>query len=280
MKKILILAVLFLFIAETFAQVRPARRRHYDRFERSTTYVVEDRDPFSSFNQHMKKAMEKHWTVTPFKFISFSEFERMRTNEDASFMIFADISQRNLEQVFEFINFVMGDKKRDFESMPDLASVPLAYRDANDINYIYKMGIFVKFMQTYVKEQATTPRMRLANVMNVNDNRLKNMELWLLEHELAPNINTPEKLAQHYPYKVRIVTRDEIAEAIAADRKDVAILHKIGPEDTTRTGRGRCFKFIIAAEDGRILYSSYHDVDRHNPDALLLTDLQSIVRNR
>ncbi len=277
MRKSVILFVLVLFAIETIAQVRPARRRQYAKFFESTTYLVEDRNPFSTFNPTLREAMERHWHLTPIKFITFQEFERMRTNEDASFMIFADIKQRNLDEVYEFINFVMGDKKRDFESMPDLGSVPLAYRDADDTNYLYKMGAFVKFMQTYAQERATTPRLRLTRFFNVKDDRLKEMELWLLEHELAPQINTVEKIERYYPYRVRITTREEIAKAIAEDRDDVAFFHKIGPEDTQSTGMGKCWKFVISAKDGRVLYSSNHDVDRQNPDALLVSDLERMA---
>lgn len=273
MKKNVVFVLLILFVLDSMAQVRPARKKHYEKFFNSTTYVVEDRDPFSLFNSSIKKAMEKHWDITEFKFISYSEFQRMRTNEDASFMIFANIKQNNLDQMYEFINFVMGDKKREFDRMPDLASVPLAYLEADDLNYLYKMGAFVKFMQTYVQMQATTPRMRLSNVWNVKATELQSMELWVLEEELAENINTPDKIRNYYPFKVKMATRDEIEKAIEEDREDVAFLHKIGPEDTNRTGRGKCWKFIVAAKDGRVLFSSQHDVDRQNPDALLADDL-------
>ena len=278
MKKSLIALVLTLFVLESIAQVRPARRRHLNKFYNSTTYVVEDRDPFSEFNKYLLEAMEKHWTVTPFEVISFDEFHRLRTNEDASFMILADIKQKNLDEVYVFINFVMGDKKRDFESMPDLASVPLAYRDADDYDYLFKMGAFVKFMQTHVSKEDDTPRMRLARIMNVNDDRLKQMELWLLEKELAPEIRSEEAIRKYYPYPVKLVTPEQIEEAIAQDRQDVAFLHKLGPEDATRLGRGKCWKFIISAADGSVLYSSSHDVDRRTPDAFLPDDLKEIAK--
>ncbi len=273
MKRFITLCILIILVAEAIAQVRPARRREVQRFFESTTYVVQDRDPFSQFNEHLKNAMEKHWHITPVKYISFSEFERMRTNENASFMIFADIKQNNLAEVYEFINFVMGDKKRDFESMPDLGSVPIAYVDADQELYYYKMGALVKFMQTYAQEQSNTPRLRLSRFFNVTDPKLQNMELWLLEDELAPQISSVEKIRNFYPYRVKIVSREEIADAIAQDREDVAFLHKIGPEDTLPHPGRKCWKFIIAAKDGRVLFASSHEIDRSNPDALLPSDL-------
>jgi hypothetical protein len=278
MKKLLIITLAILFVMELSAQVRPANKKQYEKFFKSTTYVVEDGNPFSFFNETIKSAMDKHWHITPVKYITFREFERMRTNENASFMILADIKQRNLKDVYEFINFVMGDAKRDFESMPDLGSVPLGYRHVDEENYLYKMGAFVKFMQTYAQEQATTPRIRLTNFFNVKDERLKTMELWVLEEELDQPVNTIEKIRRYYPHPVKITTREEIARAIAEDRPDVAFLHKIGPEDTSPDGTGKCWKFVMAAKDGRILYSSNHDLDPGTQDRLLVSDLEKMAR--
>lgn len=278
MKKILTFSLMFLLVLEAVSQVRAARRRHYNRFFESTTYMVKDQDPFSKYNEYMIEAMEKHWHITPFEVITFEQFEQMRTNEDASFLIYANIKQKNLDQIYEFINFVMGDRRRDFEGMPDLGSVPLAYRDGNDLNYLYKMGAFVKFMQTFARERSSTSRIQLARILNVRDEALRHMQLWLLEEELAPEINTLEKIQNHYPYPVRIATREEIRQAVDENRSDVALLHKIGPEDVTRSGRGKCWKFIIAADDGRVLYSNSHDVTPRVPDALLLSDLEEIAK--
>ncbi len=277
-KTIISLFLLIFLACEVFAQVRPARKKHYELFYNSTTFVVLHRDPFSEFNKYMQEAMEKHWTITPFRFITFEEFERMRTNERASFMILADIEQKNLDHTYSFINFVMGDSKRDFEGMPDLASVPLSYLDADDYNHLYKMGAFVKFMQTHARDSDSTPRMRLAKIMNVRDDQLKQMELWVLKHELDPRIDTEEKIRKYYPYRVKIATQQEIEQAIAEDRADVAFFHKIGPEDTTRNGRGICWKFIVSAKDGSILYSSSHDVSNTEPDALLISDLEKMAK--
>jgi hypothetical protein len=278
MKKTLILMALVVLIAtEVSCQIRPASKKHYEKFKKSTTYIVQDRDQFSGFNKALKEAMEQHWKITPFKVITFAEFEKLRTNEDASFMVLGDVKQKNISNSFGFINFVMGDKKKDFESMPDLGSVPLAYTDASESDFLYKMGAFVKFMQSCAMDQPT-PRMRLASMTNVNDNRIKNMELWLLENELAPDINSEEKLKQNYPHKVKIVTREEISAAIASGRNDVAFMHKIGPVGATRSGRGKCWIFIVSAADGRVLFSSSHDVDRENPDALRLSDIRKIGR--
>ncbi len=271
MKK-LFLAVLVLFIVtEAASQVRPARRSHYRTFMESTTYVVEDGRPFSDYNKRLKEEMDRFWTITPYEFITFDEFRRMRTNDNYSFLVLAEIKQRNVPHVYKFINFVLGDTNRDFNRMPDLGSVPLIFKDADEESFLYKLGAFVQFMQNNAKEGSGRHNLQMTRFINVRDERLHQMELWLLEEELAPDINTVEKINEYYPHTVKIVTKDDIQNAISQQREDVAFLHKIGPEDTMRAGK--CWKFIITT-NGEVLYSNDHDADIRTPDALLKEDLK------
>ena len=277
-KQITIFAILLLFGINTIAQVRPARRREYNAFLESTTLVVKDQNPFSGYNKKIKEEMERFWTITPFEIITFEEFEQKRTDDSYSFMILADIKQDRLPHVYQFINFAIGHPSRIFNRMPDLGSVPLAYRYIDEDNYLYKMGVFVQYMQRQVEERASRRSFSLTKFLDVKDGAIHEMELWLLEDELAPDVNTVEKIAQYYPYSVRIVTRSDIELAIIEQRDDVAILHKIGPEDTLEFGRGKTWKFIVTVKGAEILYTSDHDVDRENPDAFLKDDFEKLAK--
>ncbi|MFO8067898.1 MAG: hypothetical protein R6U11_09990 [Bacteroidales bacterium] len=278
LRKTLIFAILLTFCASSIAQIRVARRKDYKSFMESTTLVVLDQHPFSEYNPRIKEEMERFWTITPYDFITFEEFKEKRTDDSYSFMILSDIKQDKLPHVYQFINFVMGDKTRDFDRMPDLGSVPLAYRDIDEDNYLYKMGIFVQYMQNQIEERSRRRNFSLTKLLDVKDGMVQDMELWLLEDELDPAVNTEEKIARYYPYKVKLVTRDEIKQAITEEREDVAILHKIGPEDTLHYGTGKTWKFLVTVKDGLILYTSSHEVEREKPDAFLKSDFEKIAK--
>jgi len=275
MKRIIITIILAFILIEAISQVRPARRRHYRAFEESTTLIVIDANPFTDFNDRLKEELDRFWTITPYEFITFDEFQRKRTSDKYSFMVLAEIKQRNVPHVYKFINFVLGDPDRDFNRMPDLGSAPLAFKDADEETYLYKMGTFVQFMQNYAEEAGRQQHMRLTRFLNVRDSHVQEMELWLLEEELAPQINTVEKIQEYYPYPVRIVTKEDIRDAISQQREDVAFLHKIGPKGTVRVGK--CWKFIVTT-DGKVLYSNDHHVDATTYDALLIEDLERMAR--
>ncbi len=274
-KRILVIALLAFIAFEAVCQVRGARRRHYRAFHEGTTLVVKHGKPMSNFNERMKEEMERFWTVTPYEFITFEEFQRIRTSDEYSFIILAEIQQRDIPHIFKFMNFVLGDEERHFNRMPDLGSVPLAYRDSEEETYLYKLGAFVRFMNNYAAESGGSDHLGLTRFLNVRDSRVKEYELWLLEDELAPQIRTVEEIQKYYPYPVKIVTREDIQEAIAQQRDDIAFLHKLGPARTVE--EGGCWKFIITTE-GEVLYSNDHQVQRLEPDALLISDLKRMAR--
>ncbi|MFW5792647.1 MAG: hypothetical protein ACOCWC_00085 [Bacteroidota bacterium] len=278
LRRIIVLSLLVLFSASTFAQIKVARRKDYKKFLESTTMVVLDQHPFNDYNERLKEEMERFWTITPYEFITFEEFEKIRRDDSYSFIILADIKQDKLPDVYQFMNFVLGDPSRNFDRMPDLGSVPLAYRDIDEDNYIYKMGVFVQYMQNQAEERSRLRNFSLTKLLDVKDDVIQEMELWLLEDELAPNVNSLDKIAKYYPYEVKLVTREEIKQAIADEREDVAILHKIGPEDTLDYGTGKTWKFIVTAKDGLVLYTNSHEVERLKPDAFLESDFKSLAK--
>jgi hypothetical protein len=277
-KRLFILAVLVVFCISANAQIRTAKRKDYDNFKKSTTLLVKDQNPFADYNQRLLEEMERFWTITPFEVITFQEFEKKRNDNKYSFIILADIKQENLPHVYQFLNFVMGHPTRDFDKMPDLGSVPLSYRDIDEDNFLYKMGIFVQYMQNQAIARSISRNFSLTKLLDVKDKVVKTMELWLLEDELAPDVNTVEKIAQYYPYPVKLVTRDEIQQAISEKKEGVAILHKIGPEDTLQYGLGKTWKFIVTVRDAIILYTHAHDIDRDKPDAFLSSDFKNISK--
>lgn len=50
----------------------------YEAFTKTRTLVVMDPNPMSDFNFKIQEVMKRHWTVTPFDFITEAEFERKR----------------------------------------------------------------------------------------------------------------------------------------------------------------------------------------------------------
>jgi hypothetical protein len=103
---------------------------------------------------------------------------------------------------------------------------------------------------------------------------LADKELWLAKEDLSPDVDTPEKIKALYPHPFRIVTEEEIDDALAGEPdKNMAFLVKVGPEGTA--DEGRVYKMILSP-DGTMYYFNYHLLSKKKPDGLLASDLKRL----
>ena len=122
----------------------------------------------------------------------------------------------------------------------------------------------------------TLSALRYLKYYNKNVSEIKDKTILVRQSDLAPEIDTPEKIASYYPYKVRIVDEEEIIQAIEEKQKDVLIVHKVGPDCVKQTGT--CMKTLIGTDDAIMYYYDDHLVDRRNASGLLISDLKRLAR--
>jgi hypothetical protein len=294
MKRLLTALLVILAAQGLNAQVKTASADDIARFLKSKTYIVLEDDPFSSFNAFVQENMQKVWKITPFEIIDLATFETKCGDPTASFMLVAearfsetksslfrsntDIFDNSDSYTYDIINLVMGDRSKNINNMPDLATVPVCYTSVeNDESWDYKIGMLIYFMQYYVDYCSKNPGKDIRELQKVNEGKIKNYELWLRKEELPASLNTIEKVKAIYPYPVRFASREEIQTAIMERKPGVAILHKVGPEGSA-TGEMKCWKFIVSVADGNPLYFDSHKIDSKKPDALLEDDLIKLAK--
>jgi hypothetical protein len=254
-----------------------------ESFLKSKTLVVLETNPMSMYNTWIREAVEQNWTITEYEFISSNEFDNYKNDKGYSFLMTTDVffERDKLKARYKFLNLILGGDARKLSDMPDLCPVPLAYLNADEDNYTYKLGMFVRFMQNHVQLLMNDTKISSKNVFQYyNDNLLsgvKGKTLYLLKDELAPDVNTTEKIKKVYPYKVEIVTREEIEQAIARADPDIVFLHKVGPEGTRL--KARCYKVLIGASDANFYFFDHHVIKApKKPDGLLLGDFKKMAK--
>jgi hypothetical protein len=250
-------------------------------FTTKTLVVLED-NPLMEYNYIIKDVMKKEWTITSYDFISSGEFEEKRKDPQYSFIYMARVTFESdkTDASYRFLNLSLGGDYFRLNEMPDLVAVPLAYYDVEEENYSYKLAILVRFMQNHVRLISEHPEIVSANVFkHYNDNikDIRDKTLYILESELSSEVNSAARIKKVYPYKFKIATREEIAEAIDERDPDVVFLHKVGPEGTKE--HARCYKVIIGAADANFYYFDYHSVSDKNPDGFLEEDFKKLVKN-
>jgi len=277
----------FILLALIIPAAASAQQRPYptfddaEKFRKSVTCVVKEDDPFSFYNVEIKDAVDKYWKVTPVKYITVEEFNVMRTDPAYSFLVLTITNFSNDKSVstYDFLNLLLGADVDDLDQLPEFCAIPLCFSGAPEEEYSYKLGLIIRFMEYHaelVMKNPTLSALRYLKYYNKNVPEIKDKTILVRESDLAPEVNTPERIAAQYPYKVRIVEEEEIIRAIEEKQKDVLIVHKVGPEGVKRTGT--CMKTLIGTDDAIMYYYDSHMVDSKNASGLLITDLKRLAR--
>lgn len=283
MKRFILAYLLITVILRAEAQNYVPTSQQVEAFFNTKTLVVLDDNPLLLYNILIKEAVQQSWEITEYDFITFSEFEQYKNDPSYSFLITTDVTfdRDKLRARYKFLNLLLGGNYRRLTDMPDLCPVPLAYLNTDEENYGYKLEIFIRFVQNHVRLLRQSPRISSSNVFSYyNDNirpGVRNKILYLLQHELAPEVNTKEKIARYYPYPVEIVTREQIEQAIKERDDRIVFLHKVGPEGTRL--RARCYKILIGAGDANFYYFDHHMIEMpKRPDGIMASDFRRLAR--
>lgn len=264
-----------------YAQGYVPSREDVDAFFTTRTLVVLEDNPLLEYNSIIKKVMQQEWNITEFAFITNKEFEEKRMDAQYSFIYMSEVrfEADKTDAAYRFLHLSLGGDYYRLNEMPDIASVPLAYFDVEEDRYSYKLAILVRFLQNHAKLIKEHPEIISSNVFkHYNDNirDIRDKTLYLLKEELAPTVNTEAKIAKVYPYKFKLVTMEDIEEAIKERNPDVVFLHKVGPEGTKLDARS--YKVIIGAADANFYYFDYHKISNKNPDGFLESDFNKLVK--
>jgi hypothetical protein len=282
MKRIACILFACVLVARIDAQEYVPTQADIENFLKSTTYVVLEDNPLLSYNIDIRDVMKREWTITPYKFISWIEFEEKRKDKSLSFLVLNQVKfdKDKTDAKYNFISVLMGGDFYSLSQMPDICSVPLSYVGVSEENYIYKLGTLIRFIQNHVKLIHSDPTIISSNIFkhyNENMAEIKGKTLYLVEDELARDVNSVTRIKKVYPNDVKIVSREAIEEAIT-NGEDIVFLHKVGPERTRI--KSRCYKILIGAKDARFYYFDYHRVDEKSPDGFLMSDFKKLAKKK
>jgi hypothetical protein len=251
------------------------------QFKASKTCVVLEDNPFSSYNDFIKDAVNSTWTITPFEFITVKDFNVRRLNPAYSFIV---LTQTNFDKdkshgLYNFLNLLQGKDVNKLAEMPEICAVPLSFAGVDDVQYSYKLGAILSFMQKHARMIMEDPSMNLRRYLkdyNRNIPDIKGKTILAVQEDLTPEISTIEKIKAIYPYSIEIVNNEDIISAIENKKPNTLILHKVGPMGERRTGY--CFVMLIGVDDSEMYYYNLHLVDKANPDGLLPDDLKRLEK--
>ena len=251
------------------------------QFSASTTCVVLEDDNFSSFNAFIKKAMKEFWTITPFEYIDQEEFSLRMNKPTYSFIMLTvtTFDKDKSKSEFNFINLVQGKNVDKISALPEICALPLSFAGEDNLEYGYKLGAILLFMQKHaglIMEDPSKTGRNNFKFYNENIPEVMNRRILVKQEDLSPAVGDIDKIRAIYSGKVEIVTEEEIVKAIETRSPGTVILHKVGPAGAA--SEGICFKMLIGSDNAKMYYYNSHIIDKANPDGLLPADLKRLAR--
>lgn len=280
MKRIIMLSVFCALVMNMIAQTIPTASE-MDRFFTTKTLVVLDNNPMHEFNYILKDILAKEWKVTDYEYIDYKEFDEKRMDPQYSFL-YMDIVSFDKDKTDAKYNFMFCSLGGDYvrrNQMPDIVSVPLSFANVDEDSYAYKLAVLIRFMHNHIELLKNNPDLaadKMFKHYNENMAEIKDKTLYLIQEELSKEVNSLKRIKDVYPYKVRIVTKEEIEKAIEDKDDNVVFLHKVGPEGTKLNAR--CYKIIIGASDAKFYYFGFHKVSEKKPDGILAEDFKKMAK--
>jgi hypothetical protein len=244
-----------------------------------TCVVMEDGNPV--YNTYISKAMKEYWKITPFEIINASDFSLRKSDPSFSFII---LTETNFESdksnsVFNFLNLLQGKDVDELGQMPEICAVPLSFAGEDDMEYGYKLGAILAFMQKHagmISEDPALTGRRYLKYYNRNIPEVSGRKILVKQEDLSPAIGTIEKIRAIYRHRIEIVPEEAIVKAIHDKAPNTLILHKVGPVGESHSGY--CFKMLIGTDDFNMYYYNQHRIDKANPNGLLPADLKRLDR--
>lgn len=280
--KTTLIAILMIFSTVLLTGQAPfPSKDEIKQFTKSKTCVVLEDDQFSSYNAFIKKAVKAFWTITPYEFIEVTDFNVRRLNPEYSFIV---LTQTNFEKdksnsLFNFVNLLQGKNVNNLGEMPEICAVPLSFAGEDDLEYSYKLGAILLFMQKHAQMISDDPSLtgrKYLKYYNKYIPEVLNKTILVKQGDLVPEIATIDKIKAIYTNKLEIVTEDDIVKAIENKTPNTLILHKVGPMGDKNSGY--CFKMLIGSDDAKMYYYNQHKIDKGNPNGLLPADLKRLAK--
>ncbi|MDX9812243.1 MAG: hypothetical protein RBU28_07635 [Bacteroidales bacterium] len=273
--------LLFLSVLSVAAQPPFPGREDIANFMKSTTCVVLEDDAFSAYNILIKEAVTEFWDIRPYEFITEEEFDERRRDPSFSFIVLTETTydRDKSGSAYNNLNLLQGKKVGGINQMPEICVIPLSSSSEEDIDYGYKTGAVLRFIQRHalmISESPSVTGRRYLRYYNRNIPLIAQKTILARESDLAPSVNTAEKIKALYPNSFSIVDEEEIIRAIEERRPGTLVLHRVGPVGDD--GAGYCFKMLIGADDSEMYYYDQHLIDAANPNGLLPSDLKRLMR--
>ena len=271
MKRIFTLVLSVIASVTMFAQ-RPTATINQvnDMLQGATLYVVLDNNPINDYNSEIRKAVEKNWTLTPFKFIHIDVLDstKLQNPKNAFLVPVTTVFVEDKDSVkYLFLSLWIGGEYETLSDLPEVCTFPLCYDLSDEFEMTYKLPAIVAFFNKHVQAIQSNPALLKDKKFASYTKKKKSISgktIYLVKDEQSPLFDEASEISAINPLaKVSVCEdRDALEKVIRRKEANALFLHIVGwtDEEMVQNGEmlpGRCYK-ILMDTDGNLYYFAFH----------------------
>ena len=271
MKRIFTLVLSVIASVTMFAQ-RPTATINQvnDMLQGATLYVVLDNNPINDYNSEIRKAVEKNWTLTPFKFIHLDVLDstKLQNPKNAFLTPVTMVFGEDKDSVkYMFLSLLIGGEYETINDLPEVCTFPLCYEGSDEFEMTYKLPAIIAFFNKHVQTIPSNPALLKDKKFASYTKKKKNISgktIYLVKDEQSPLFDVASEISAINPLaKVSVCEeRDALEKVIRRKEANTLFLHIVGwtDEEMVQNGEmipGRCYKILLDTE-GNLYYFAFH----------------------
>lgn len=271
MKRIFTLVLSVIASVTMFAQ-RPTATINQvnDMLQGATLYVILDNNPINDYNSEIRKAVEKNWTLTPFKFIHLDVLDstKLQNPKNAFLTPVTMVFGEDKDSVkYMFLSLLIGGEYETINDLPEVCTFPLCYEGSDEFEMTYKLPAIIAFFNKHVQAIPANPALLKDKKFASYTKKKKNISgktIYLVKDEQSPLFDEASEISAINPLaKVSVCEdRDALEKVIRRKEANTLFLHIVGwtDEEMVQNGEmipGRCYKILLDTE-GNLYYFAFH----------------------
>ena len=259
------------------AQKVESRKIYFGNIMDKVTKVVLSGDN-SMTDLIYKNAVQKGWYISPFEFCSYEEFDRIKCDTNYCFLMRIKAGTRKNEDVeMEFLTYVKGDKEASegIEKMPEILSLPISPEEDREGRIFTYFPAYINIFQCYIDKVARgIIYPSIAGLITEKIDKPLITTIYFRKDDFSFPV-TKEYLDKKFKGKAKLVTQEEIDEAIREERPNTLVSLVVAhPEPIRKT---YCYKMLISTDTYDLYYYKKHKISKRKRQGFKKSDLRSIA---
>ena len=279
MKRFLISVIAVLIPVSMFSQAQiTTKKMKLEDFPEKVTKVVLSGNMF--IDGSIEDAVKNWWTVSPYEFCSFQEFESLKGKEDYYFLMVVT-GQFRKESVpgLAMLSLVKGGKGSDLslDKMLEVVTVPICSADYPSGREITFMPALIDIVQNHVLASMERDYSAYGG-LETNSTRLdaaRSKRIVIADTDLSSEVD--DAFLEDLPGdRIEIVPEADADALLEAGVSNTLVSYTVSPYDA---GPGSyCYKMLIDTQTHSLYYYRKHRISKNAGPGFLPEDISRIAR--